>query len=47
MKREKAEEAQHIYIPGMLKDNEKTLSMYNYINTTRCVGTDKKEKKHA
>ena len=44
MKREKAEEAQHIY---MLKDNEKTLSMYNYINTTRCVGMDKKEKKHA
>ena len=32
----------------MLKDNKKTLSMYNYMNATRyVVGTDKKEKKHA
>ena len=30
----------------MLTDNRKTLSMYNYMITTRCVGTDKKEKKH-
>ena len=31
----------------MQTDNRKTLSMYNYMNTTRCIGTDKKEKRHA